>query len=432
MSNNEIDSSIQYRVPVGEDGAVANFDGPRETIAEMYPEWASSDGRVYVSPEYATDGIAMQAFNSSLRFMNEGDRVAVLGNTVKRLCPFVPEGKISCEDCAFKGLKVAGGVEKNCARSNTADAFEQMNVSVEGRLMLLPTKSDVIVLGDELPGIVETNDNGILYRTLPAAQAVVITESSADKLGLSRFGIGMNGADSSFGMATFTLDGEKVAIPFCSTRQNMGDRSYEEQVIRKAIDALLDTRGYEGNERQEKIASLAISVMIGASASLANFGHKVQVPREGEDAPEREQNYAKQLRGKYPELIAKSRTGEITSAIVLNDQFQGALERGNVWPELDAGIVELARSKGDDMESPITPDNCPGDGQMCHVDYPRETEYAIVKQLQEMGVRSVSYDNSHAMDPADINNMASNRREQNEGVEVSKTNRTINGMVVTF
>ncbi len=415
---------IDYKIPV-DDGseAIANFTAPVETMDEMYPEWRTADGLAYISPEYTVDGISMQAVNSSLRFElatsrddegNESDRAAVFGNTVKRLCGRLPEGKVSCEGCAVLGLTVADGVARNCARSNTATVFEQAHVPAEGRLMLLPTKSDVLVLSDELPGTVEMMSGEAIYRTLPAAQAVVIPESKAKELGLERFGAGMNGADSTFGMATFVMDNEKVAIAFCSTRENMGDRTEDEQVVRKAINAYLDSRGLEGDERQAAIEGMDVSVMIGASATLRNFAHKIEPPKE---------KYAEQIKKKW---------GKITNAGVLDNQYPGALERGNVWPEFEAQLVELAREKGEVITSPIGPDNCPGDGQTCHVDYRAETKYAIEKQLEALGVRNVYYDDSHAMDPADVNNMASNRREQNNGVERSRTNRTINGMVVTF
>ena len=74
---------------------------------------------------------------------------------------------------------------------------------------------------------------------------------------------------------------------------------------------------------------------------------------------------------KYPDLIARA-GGKITSAIVLNDQYPGALERGSIFPQLEA---ELFDAEKDIRKSPITPDNCPGDGQTCHVNYRSECSY---------------------------------------------------------
>jgi len=424
---NSATPEIRYNAPLNNDSeAVANFSMPPEIADEMYSQWESSDGLVYTSPEKVDNGISLQAFNSSLRFVREGDEVFVLGNTVKRNCPFVPEGKVSCEDCAVLGMTVAERVAKNCARSNTVHAFEQVSVAPEARLMLLPTKPNVLVIGDELPGTIDKAGEETLFRSLPAAQAVVIPESSAQTLNLDRIGVGMNGADSTFGIMTFETNGERVVVPFCSTRENMGDRTEEEQILRKAIMAYLDSKDLDGDARQQAIERMDVSITFGASATLRNFAHKIQVPQEGEGASEKDRERAAKLREKYGR-------DHVTSAMVLDDMYPGALERGNIFPEFEAQLADLARQRGDDIVSPITPDRCPGDGQTCHVDYRAETKYALEKQLRELGVNSIQYDDRHAMDPADINNnLASNRAEQNNLVERSRTNRTLNAMVFSF
>jgi hypothetical protein len=167
-------------------------------------------------------------------------------------------------------------------------------------------------------------------------------------------------------------------------------------------------------------------VIFGASATLRNFAHKIKVPSETDDTPEKERQKAHDLREKF-------RSNRVTSAMVLDDMYPGALERGNIWPQFEAEAADEALRQGIEWKSPITPDRCPGDGQTCHVDYRAETKYALEKQLRELGVRSVDYDDEGAMDPADIdNNMASNRAEQNNGVDRNSTNRTLNAVVFSF
>lgn len=420
-------TEIRYKAPLENDnGTVANFSMPVETANEMYSNWESSDGLLYTSPEMTTDGVTLKFSNSSLRFERKDDEVFVTGNTVKRLCPFVPEGKVSCEDCAVLGMTLAERVAKNCARSNTAHAFEQAGVAPEARLMLLPTKSDVLVIGSELPGAIDATGNEVLFRTLPAAQAVVIPESAAKAMSLEKIGVGMNGADSTLGVMTFNGVNERVVVPFCSTRENMGDRSEDEQILRKAVIAYLDSKDLSATEKDTAIQDMEISITLGASATLRNFAHKIQVPSEADDASDKDKQKAASLRAKYG-------MDRVTSAMVLDDMYPGALSRGNIFPEFEAQLADYARQRGEDVESPITPDKCPGDGQTCHVDYRAETKYALERQLQELGVRDVVYNDTYAMDPADINNnLASSRGEQNGGVERSKTNRTLNAVAFSF
>lgn len=402
--------AIEFNKPLP-DGAFANFSATHETIAAMYPMHA--DGGQMHS---ATLGDGVVGFNTELRFVSDGDdRLAVLGNTKTGTCPVAAD----CGSCALSGsgLSIQEMSERNCARANTAAGFEELGQTSEGRFMLLPLSNNVLILDDTTDLTAEYNGDQLMQYRLPDAAAVVLTDSWLRSRNLETIAFAMNGADGSFGMAETDIEGQHIYVPFCSLRGNMGDRGEEAQIIRKALNKYLDTLDITDGTRQGIIDDLKVNVVLSASAELKNFAHKIQVPEEGS-------KYAVQLHERYPDLIARA-NGRVTSAIVLNDQYPGAFGRGSIFPQFEAemGI----------HESPITPDNCPGDGQTCHVDYRVETEYAIRNQLEQMGVRpdNILYDDSKALDPAaPDNNMASNRREQNNGVPVPKTSRTLNGVQV--
>lgn len=422
------------------EGSFANTVAPRSVVDVMYPVWESEvEGGVYIGTEVDVNGVSMQPFNSILRFnplekasyittpdtdgsgvrIVEGDMVAISGNTVTRLCPVAKD----CGSCALSGssLTIQEMSDRNCAKANTAIAFETISVRKRGRFMLLPTSKDTFILDDSHLTTERNGKRGSwMQRRLQPAESVVITESWLKSKNMGEFSIGMNGADGSFGIATMEILGERIFIPFCSMRGNMGDRGPDAQILRRALDNYLDKIELTGQQRDQVIAGLKVSILIGASATLRNFAHKIQVPEEGSKGHT-------ELVEKYPDLIARAK-GKVTSAIVLNDQYPGAFGRGSIFPQFEAemGI----------HSSPITPDNCPGDGQTCHVDYRTETEYALRKQLLDMGVSeaNIHYDDSQAMDPGDPTNlMASNRAEQLGGVkDKNKTNRTINGILVSL
>lgn len=429
MSTGEILHGVLYGV------TRYNTVAPQSLVDAMYPKWTEEvDGGVYVGTETLVDGVSLQPFNSVLSFdefpdpdivmphtdpngvriVETAGYIGIKGNTVTRLCPVAKD----CGNCALSwaGMSIEEMVERNCARANTAKAFETMAVDGSARFMLLPTKGDTFVV-DEDKFAVEKTGETVMQARLSPAESVVFTESWLRKQGLEEFAVAMNGADGSFGVAVMKIKGEKVFVPFCSLRGNMGDRGEDKQILRNAINEYLDSLNLSDAERLSTVEDLSVSILIGASATLRNFAHKIQIPEEGS-------KYYEELTQKYPDLIARA-GGKITSAIVLNDQYPGALERGSIFPQFEAemGI----------HTSPITPDNCPGDGQTCHVNYRSETEYALRMQLLEMGVddSNIHYDDSQAMDPADPGNvMASNRAEQNNGVSVNMTNRTINGIIV--
>lgn len=413
---------IRHKVALP-DGTFANTVAPAELVEQMYPVGMTDLTDIYVSPS-KRDGtdILLTPVNSVLRFkdLDNGER-AILGGTVTRGCPVAAD----CGNCALagSGLSISQMSEKNCARANTARAFESAWQSPSGRFVLRPGGKKSFVVNEETL-TPEYNGEDLMQYRLHEAPAVVFTESWLRDRGLNVFTVGMNGADGSMGVATANIDNEKVIIAFCSMRQNMGDREPEDQILRQALNAFFDSKGFDQAKRQEVLANLDVSITLAASASAPNFGHKIKLPREDADATPGEIEYAKLLRSKYPDLVARA-GGRITSAIVLNHQYPGAMERGNILPELEAKLGI--------RQTPITPDNCPGDGQTCNIAYREETDYALRKQLVQMGVPegNIHFDDSDVLDPASPDNKAaSNRAEQNNGVAVANTNRTLNAMLI--
>lgn len=437
---------IQHKVALP-DGSFANTVGPADVIEEMYPMGLQDPTQVYIGDTKTgpVAGVRLTAVNSALRFEElGGELTAIKGGTVPRLCPVAEK----CGSCvlAGSGLTMAEMSDRNCARANTTVAFEAAGVSPEGRFMMLPSpRKDVqtdrsfndYYIVDDTRFTPEYNGDELMHNRLDAAFAVVVTKSWLEEKGITAAAFGMNGADGSTGvaMAKFnnSLDDETLLIPYCSLRQNMGDREEKDQILRGALNAYFDSKGYDEAARAQLLGSMEVSINFAASATLKYFAHKIQIPREGPEAPEGERKLAAQIRERYPDLIARA-NGKITSAIVLNHQYPGALGRGNIFPQFEAEIGI--------RETPITPDNCPGDGQTCHVAYREETEYALETQLIAMGVpgENILFDVQDVLDPASPdNNAASNRREQNglevDGVKIGvkdplKTNRTLNAMVV--
>ena len=86
-------------------------------------------------------------------------------------------------------------------------------------------------------------------------------------------------------------------------------------------------------------------------------------------------------------------------------------------------------------ESPRGLGGCPGDGELCHINYPKITRRTRVGELVQMGVpeKSIAYDNSRAIDTASSDNRyASNRRMQLAGIPKDRTLRTVNGVTIKF
>lgn len=416
-------TTIEHKVAL-DGGTYANTVGSAANIEAMYPVGMTDPSEIYFGTQRVDqNGVYMQPVNSVLRFRDLPDgRRSIEGGTVTRNCPVT----VDCGSCALTGLGMS--VEemsgKNCARANTARAFELAYQPPEGRFVLLPTsKNSYVVSADRLTP--ERSGGELMQYRLASAPSVVFTRSWLKDRGLEQLTVAMNGADGSMGVATTSeIDGESLIIPFCSMRENMGDRSEDDQILRQALNAYFDSKGFDEDKRREILDSLKISVTLAASASLKNFAHQIRIPREDEDAPQADRDRAAAIRARRPDLVERAK-GRLTSAIVLDYQYPGALERGSIFPEFEARIGI--------RETPITPDNCPGDGQYCHVDYRTETRYALTKQLRDMGVSAdnIEYDDRDTLDPADPGNKAaSNRAEQNNGVKVGDTNRTLNAMII--
>ncbi len=427
-------AEIEYNVPL-QDGSFANIVGPKDQVEQMYPNWENDPGRVYntryeaitvddqgrmssVDMILASGSIGL--FNSTLRFKPVGEEaIAIQGNTKTSTCAVAAD----CGSCVLStmGLSVQQMAEFNCARANTAKVFESLGQEPEGRFMLLPiTATKVMVVSDKSQLTAEYNGNELMQYRLPDASAAVFTESWLYAQGLNDAAFAMNGADGSMGILRADIKDERILIPFCSMKPNMGDRGPEAHILQKAIDAYLDTLDLNDAERQEVISELKPEIILSASAALANFAYKIGIPEEGSAEDLR-------LREAYPELVAQA-DGKITPRIVLQDSkygFPGALERGSIYRQSDAWLGV--------QSDPYSPTSCPMNGETCNVDYRAETRYAILKQLEGMGIQSenIIYDDSRALDPsAADNNMASNRREQNNGVAVPKTMRTLNGVQI--
>jgi hypothetical protein len=414
-------SEIQYRVEL-DSGSFANTVGPTQVVDQMYPEWR--EGSVATDSASATiipDGVPVElrTFNSSLRFIEvDRDTVAILGNTKTGNCPVAE----SCGSCALagSGLSIAEMAEKNCARANTAEVFQGIEQDARGSFVLLPLPnvddSFVVNVANYTP---EYNGNELMQNRLAAASSVVFTKSWMEQNEFEQISIAMNGADGSFGVAVAELGDETLIIPFCSMRGNMGDRPEEKQILRQAFDAYFASIGLDEEAKTRELERTQVSIHLSASASLANFAHKIQIPADGTD-------YANRLRTNFPDLIEQA-GGSITPRIVLHEQYAGALERGHIFSQSDAWLGV--------QNDPYSPTACPMDGQTCHVDYRAETKYSLVKQLVEMGIseEGIRYSDECALDPsAPDNNMASNRREHNNGVETNTTNRTLNGMTIVL
>lgn len=406
---------VRHSVKIGL--SYSNTTGPLEVIESMYPSWqqgsAPTDG---ATANLTVGDLSLTTFNSSLWFEAAGEELAILGNTKTGTCPVAKD----CGSCALAGsglsLHEMSGI--NCARANTAVVFESIEQDPYGAFVLLPTSDKAYVVEKDRFDQ-EYNGDQLMQNRLKPANSVVFTKSWLEQQGIDRISVAMNGADGSFGVATVNIVDETLIIPFCSMRTNMGDRNEEKQILKQALNAYFDSQDMPGGTRLKLLEQMDVNIVLSASASLANFAHKIRIPESGSQDDSR-------LRNQYPELVARA-GDRVTSAIVLNDQYPGAFDRGSIFPEFEAkmGI----------HSTPITPDNCPGDGQTCHVDYRAETKYALLKQLEEMGVPKdkVNYDDSFAIDPSDpTNNAASNRAEQNNGVSVAMTNRTLNGMTISL
>ncbi len=332
----------------------------------------------------------------------------------------------------------------NCAAANTL-----LGRGERPAFVITPTNNNVVFLSDadsyeNVTAQDEYTQEQTLFGKVRAASTLVVSEHDIPE-GADGIDVLMNGADSSLAVESTEVEGTRYILVSCSSRPNLGDRSPNEQIVRRGYEAILDRHGLEGAARQRAINEAQFEIHIGYSASLENFAHRVGVPELQVPEALQDANLARLTPEQQALLSGPSRyaltllkknglidhdTGEIvgrlTPKVVMDDQYPGALEHGEIYPEFEA------RSG---IDAPYTNGGCPGDGQLCHVHYPKITQRTLVTQLEAIGVRPehIFYDNSRAVDPAsEENRLASNRRFQLAGIPANRTPRSVNGVSVSF
>ena len=360
--------------------------------------------------------IGFSATTLGLEATKGGENYKVLGNTVQRLCGAM--GSCAADGCglAESRLSMEERRKEDCAVSNAELAFADKPAFV-----LTPTEGNnpiKVAFMDEANSspvsvLDKTGQEVTVFNKVEQASAFVIPESKAKELGGEIFA-GMNGADSSFGVATLSYGGERYAVAFASSRPNLGTRPEEFHLLRQSVDEILRRSGVSEDDQEAWQAALAeinetgIDIVSGYSAELENFAHAVRVP-------DPESDYAKKLAEKNG--ISPD---ELTPKMVMEDQYPGSLENGEVHPGSNIGLGIL--------DEPYSDGGCPGDGELCHIDYRGITQRTLEGQLKAVGIDNIRYDDSQAVDPSDQNNMqASNRRMQLANVPAGETLRTMQG-----
>ncbi|HSX34205.1 MAG TPA: hypothetical protein VLF62_01000 [Candidatus Saccharimonadales bacterium] len=385
----------------------------------------------------------------------EEGKFQVTGNTVPRLC----EAADGCTAtaCGLGDLAISNDMrrEANCAAANTIPTPEASEAYV-----MTPLSNNIVFFGDEgvSKPINVQNEQGeteTLFQKVATGSVLIISEHDlADKPdGVS---VKLNLADSVVGVETHELEGTRYAAVFYSSRENLGDRDGAARLLYNTHNAILDRHGLQGEARQEALRKMNPQIEIGYSASLKNFAHEVRVPEytvpagmtskevvdivlaeEGAKVPVADRDkritgptrYALQLMRKHE--IIDTQTGEVLDSItptqLMDDQYPGALVSGEIYGQFEgeAGLEE----------SPRGPQGCPGDGERCHINYPKITKRTRVQELLDLGIpeENISYNNSGAIDSASQDNrLASNRRAQLAGVPINKTLRTVNGVTIKF
>lgn len=357
----------------------------------------------------------------------EGDQqlVRVTGNTVARLCPAAEHCGPTVCGLAVESLYNYERRERDCAAANTQAVFGDRRGYV-----LSPTlpggqfTNEVVFMGDPLSStsIEVNNEYGRatpMFEKISPGAAFVISEADlwdpAEGLVIE-----VNNADSNWALATFSLFGERFAVAAFFSRTNLGSRPKEDQILRKAIEGVLERRQVNPVYTQDILHELTVDVHVGYSATRKNFAHPVRVP----PADSTYGNYLLRLSGLID--LDGTPTGEITPTMVMDDQYPAALENGEIYGEYEAE---------NDIDVPRGPGGCPGHGEKCHIDYRKITRRTVFTQLQQMGVRpeNINFVDEHAIDPADQGNyLASNRRAQLGGVSVNQTPRSANAVHIAF
>ncbi|HSW99380.1 MAG TPA: hypothetical protein VLF71_06140 [Candidatus Saccharimonadales bacterium] len=377
----------------------------------------------------------------------------VTGNTVPRQCEAATCDANTC-GLGQLAMGVDGRRQLNCAAANTTLAFDGLPGYV-----LTPLSNNVVSLHepDVSRPVVVNDEQGTpttLFDKVRTGSVLIVSEHDLAGQPDGAF-FALNLADSVIATETTEVNGTRYAAIVFSSRESLGDRDGDAQLGRKTVEAILDREGLTGPAREQAIASLTVQIDVGYSASLQNFAHEVRVPditlpegmtaadalaiMDGEAAgnvPPKDRDQRLGGPTRYGLSLARknnlvdAETGALSRALtaseVMDDQYPGALDHGEIYGHLEAEMG---------IDAPRTREGCPGNGQICHVHYPKITQRTRVGELVNMGIapENITYDNSRAVDTASPDNRyASNRRMQLAGIPVGRTLRTVNGVRISF
>ena len=361
----------------------------------------------------------------------------VVGNTVPRIC--------SASECSVSVCGLGREVMSNAERRNRDCASATTLLATPDRpgYVMTPISSSVVFLNDPesrkaVTALDEGGNEQVMFDKLSDGCTVIVAEQDIPN-GAEGITVIANAADSAVGVATTEVDGVRYAIPFHSYQPHLGDRGPDNRILVKAINAIADKHELQGEARQQAIRDLAIRIDIGFAASLENFGHQVRIPKlslpaelSGIAPTDLTKDQLRQLDGASKlaiRLMISKGYGDhsqIRPKDVMDDLYPGALENGEIYPEYEAR---------NGIPAPYTEGGCPGDGQLCHIDYPGITRRTLVGQLEALGVRAegIRYDQGRAIDTASADNyLASNRLAQLAGVPRQQTLRSANSVGIAF
>gem|GEM_PF-3070492 len=424
-----------------------------EQVTKLFGSTEQVDPEAWRGDAFMTPaGVEVQFGDSRLGVVNnpnDGDEIfRITGNTVPRLCGAL--GASCAKGCglADRAMSMAARQAQDCASANATRAFQG-----QPGFMVAQTNNEVVFLSDKnsYNDVTMRDENGtkrtIFGKTKPGA-VLVIAESDIPENAETGIFIGANNADNSFGIATFALGGERYALTFSSTRLNLGDRDQDAQILRKAIDGILDRQEIFGDERARMIADLQVQIDIGYSAGIDDFAFDIKIPKyePSEElahidirklTPEQIQSLSVESQNARYLLLANGHidengnikegdAGRIKPSEFMDFWYPGALDNGEIigHPE-----VELR------LYTPRTKEGCPGDGELCHVDYVKITRRTLKTQLIEMGIPedNIIYNTDRIINTASSDNrLASNRAMDLVGIPVPKTLRSVNGAMVAF
>ncbi len=411
-----------------------------------------AEPRIVLSPEFSPTITATAVFvNSTLGAARDGNTVYRFGTTVPRLCPH----GAGCDHDEINALGFDNRLALGCATAYAESAFvdERIVTEPEASFMLVPgfpkdatARDDVIMLeemsDDDFTEVEAGPRNERIFRKLPTGHAVVVSERWLYELGVDRFTIGMNIADATFGMMSFTVpagehgESQGFHVMFCTQRENLGRRDSElSQPLATAVDMVLESLEADPSVMQ----GVEMIVRLGSSAKVEHFRHNITLPTPVYNGGPNKMaiTLAEHLGITYDEYVERyeitqavmagddegvDRNMIITPSDVMDEQYPGALEGGFVYGANEV-TGELERR---------TADGCPGYGELCHLDYRNMTRDTIAFQLERFGV-VVDFDEGLSVDPSDPENaFASNRADQLAGIATSKTSRTFVGVSIAL